>query len=152
MIRRPPRSTRTDTLFPYTTLFRSLQGLRVPCGMAPADHLRIEPQRLADPWVICCVAVEQQKVGPGRVMFAVGGKGEPPAQRPLDQGRRLIEITLAADDLRHLLMTVGIARDPRRTVQRPVPAVAQSAIALRLSVPQREHLLHPALPGRGSGG
>src|SRR3546814_8300150 len=30
MIRRPPRSTRTDTLFPYTTLFRSLQrGRRV---------------------------------------------------------------------------------------------------------------------------
>src|SRR3546814_12528411 len=27
MIRRPPRSTRTDTLFPYTTLFRSLGGL-----------------------------------------------------------------------------------------------------------------------------
>src|SRR3546814_3819684 len=26
MIRRPPRSTRTDTLFPYTTLFRSCQG------------------------------------------------------------------------------------------------------------------------------
>src|SRR3546814_6053438 len=28
MIRRPPRSTRTDTLFPYTTLFRSLHPLR----------------------------------------------------------------------------------------------------------------------------
>src|SRR3546814_17007325 len=27
MIRRPPRSTRTDTLFPYTTLFRSLEQL-----------------------------------------------------------------------------------------------------------------------------
>src|SRR3546814_20726987 len=27
MIRRPPRSTRTDTLFPYTTLFRSLKTL-----------------------------------------------------------------------------------------------------------------------------
>src|SRR3546814_13518808 len=27
MIRRPPRSTRTDTLFPYTTLFRSSLGL-----------------------------------------------------------------------------------------------------------------------------
>src|SRR3546814_9276139 len=26
MIRRPPRSTRTDTLFPYTTLFRSLRA------------------------------------------------------------------------------------------------------------------------------
>src|SRR3546814_9763387 len=29
MIRRPPRSTRTDTLFPYTTLFRSAAGC---CG------------------------------------------------------------------------------------------------------------------------
>src|SRR3546814_1413131 len=32
MIRRPPRSTRTDTLFPYTTLFRSLFEL----GLGPA--------------------------------------------------------------------------------------------------------------------
>src|SRR3546814_2929360 len=30
MIRRPPRSTRTDTLFPYTTLFRSPRPLRRP--------------------------------------------------------------------------------------------------------------------------
>src|SRR3546814_2583272 len=29
MIRRPPRSTRTDTLFPYTTLFRSARGQRL---------------------------------------------------------------------------------------------------------------------------
>src|SRR3546814_11087229 len=28
MIRRPPRSNRTDTLFPYTTLFRSARGIR----------------------------------------------------------------------------------------------------------------------------
>src|SRR3546814_11244973 len=27
MIRRPPRSTRTDTLFPYTTLFRSVEDV-----------------------------------------------------------------------------------------------------------------------------
>src|SRR3546814_5392596 len=32
MIRRPPRSTRTDTLFPYTTLFRSDQGLMLAFG------------------------------------------------------------------------------------------------------------------------
>src|SRR3546814_5793658 len=33
MIRRPPRSTRTDTLFPYTTLFRSkCLGDRTPSG------------------------------------------------------------------------------------------------------------------------
>src|SRR3546814_4187540 len=30
MIRRPPRSTRTDTLFPYTTLFRSQINVGVP--------------------------------------------------------------------------------------------------------------------------
>src|SRR3546814_17176156 len=30
MIRRPPRSTRTDTLFPYTTLFRSRSGTFQP--------------------------------------------------------------------------------------------------------------------------
>src|SRR3546814_11208151 len=30
MVRRPPRSTRTDTLFPYTTLFRSLVGFPDP--------------------------------------------------------------------------------------------------------------------------
>src|SRR3546814_5534271 len=30
MIRRPPRSTRTDTLFPYTTLFRSILAGRRP--------------------------------------------------------------------------------------------------------------------------
>src|SRR3546814_2182092 len=29
MIRRPPRSTRTDTLFPYTTLFRSFTGVGI---------------------------------------------------------------------------------------------------------------------------
>src|SRR3546814_17093872 len=34
MIRRPPRSTRTDTLFPYTTLFRSM----------PADVATIESE------------------------------------------------------------------------------------------------------------
>src|SRR3546814_15533082 len=32
MIRRPPRSTRTDTLFPYTTLFRSQILLRPRAG------------------------------------------------------------------------------------------------------------------------
>src|SRR3546814_10781339 len=46
MIRRPPRSTRTATLFPYTTLFRSdLVGLR-QCAQGRTDHSgRTLPQR-----------------------------------------------------------------------------------------------------------
>src|SRR3546814_4812323 len=39
MRRRPPRSTRTDTLFPYTTLFRSPRNDRaVACHRYPAAH------------------------------------------------------------------------------------------------------------------
>src|SRR3546814_6333896 len=38
MIRRPPRSTRTDTLFPYTTLFRSFPSPIPPVIMVFADH------------------------------------------------------------------------------------------------------------------
>src|SRR3546814_11108343 len=37
MIRRPPRSTRTDTLFPYTTLFRSRQLL------TPGEIMQLPP-------------------------------------------------------------------------------------------------------------
>src|SRR3546814_14798716 len=39
MIRRPPRSTRTDTLFPYTTLFRSDQDPRLVVDPARRDRL-----------------------------------------------------------------------------------------------------------------
>src|SRR3546814_6569193 len=54
MIRRPPRSTRTDTLFPYTTLFRSRgvrdrshfdRGVRVP-ARPPAHDLGPRPRHL----------------------------------------------------------------------------------------------------------
>src|SRR3546814_2588222 len=51
MIRRPPRSTRTDTLFPYTTLFRSFaQGRRNATGRALracGDAAPCRPARLA---------------------------------------------------------------------------------------------------------
>src|SRR3546814_12091165 len=43
MIRRPPRSTRTDTLFPYTTLFRSSNAqrpwLRLPALTAKSSRV-----------------------------------------------------------------------------------------------------------------
>src|SRR3546814_1925093 len=41
MIRRPPRSTRTDALFPYTTLFRSGAWLFVPRLRAQAREPRV---------------------------------------------------------------------------------------------------------------
>src|SRR3546814_14239192 len=44
MIRRPPRSTRTDTLFPYTTLFRSC--LTRPWRIAECDRQVAQPSRI----------------------------------------------------------------------------------------------------------
>src|SRR3546814_7573547 len=38
MIRRPPRSTRTDTLFPYTTLFRSVDRGDTDAPEPPVDQ------------------------------------------------------------------------------------------------------------------
>src|SRR3546814_4420307 len=50
MIRRPPRSTRTDTLFPYTTLFRSHRPERStgPSGpSSPETYICARPDRQA---------------------------------------------------------------------------------------------------------
>src|SRR3546814_1654908 len=45
MILRPPRSTRTDTLFPYTTLFRSAEHRFVLVGQEARFHQRPAGQR-----------------------------------------------------------------------------------------------------------
>src|SRR3546814_13857100 len=44
MLRLPPRSTRTDTLFPYPTLFRAeLKSMRTGAGAAPRSIVAISP-------------------------------------------------------------------------------------------------------------
>src|SRR3546814_12086623 len=48
MIRRPPRSTRTDTLFPYTTLFRSLAAPAVHAADTSADAGIVAPDEPDD--------------------------------------------------------------------------------------------------------
>src|SRR3546814_4376487 len=68
MIRRPPRSTRTDTLLPYTTLFRSIgQQLRIVAGDEIAQRTGI--QRMA-------------------VRQAFGGIGQPEQRAEARQARR----------------------------------------------------------------
>src|SRR3546814_18355348 len=42
MIRRPPRSTRTDTLFPYTTRFRSVEPVRQGWRLGQAELQMVE--------------------------------------------------------------------------------------------------------------
>src|SRR3546814_3837456 len=60
MIRRPPRSTRTDTLFPYTTLCRS-KACRLVClshGRDASDHL------LRDAWRAAVLCGRQRRATP----------------------------------------------------------------------------------------
>src|SRR3546814_17499337 len=62
MIRRPPRSTRTDTLFPYTTLFRSLFQDEPPdrtvvrVGFRPDDE-DVGDRRIGDPHLCAFEAI-----------------------------------------------------------------------------------------------
>src|SRR3546814_5040767 len=62
MIRLPPRSTRSDTLFPYTTLFRSAGG------MVPGPEAIVEQEVLA-------AGRQQGEVMPGAAMAACVAEG-----------------------------------------------------------------------------
>src|SRR3546814_13765920 len=57
MIRRPPRSTRTDTLFPYTTLFRSGVGAALAIVVACAGPITVIALGLAAEGHSCLAAV-----------------------------------------------------------------------------------------------
>src|SRR3546814_19626611 len=66
MIRRPPRSTRTDTLFPYTTLFRSRDG-------GVDDRLRLLRRRRAVQ--IVPAGGQAGEIGPYVPLPQAGGAG-----------------------------------------------------------------------------
>src|SRR3546814_9345890 len=84
MIRRPPRSTRTDTLFPYTTLFRSDDGLRVGRGAGNAVAPPVLLQDLHGPVAPPAAGLEErhrQRVAKVRVVR----NGRDPHRRVMDQ-------------------------------------------------------------------
>src|SRR3546814_13509530 len=86
MIRRPPRSTRTDTLFPYTTLFRSIWAGRAapphrsPPNAAPSPERRCRAPPQAPNADRLTGHVAAKLHHPGRLCRVAGGA--PPALRP----------------------------------------------------------------------
>src|SRR3546814_6410053 len=52
MIRRPPRSTRTDTLFPYTTLFRSRSSLWIKASFSVTSRMLSSVACPASPFIL----------------------------------------------------------------------------------------------------
>src|SRR3546814_19426268 len=94
MIRRPPRSTRTDTLFPYTTLFRS----HLLSGGSEGDLLvwkLPEPERAEFASSVPHAEGAPLAFSPGGERFFVGERGGGGALWPRDGLRR--ERTIAGD-------------------------------------------------------
>src|SRR3546814_4910953 len=92
MIRRPPRSTRTDTLFPYTTLFRSVLG-------GDRDRLA-QPQRIgfAEPGFRCAA------------LALVGDQGDRLAAATQPVGEVLVERRDAGARVEQQQRQVGLAK------------------------------------------
>src|SRR3546814_6589617 len=83
MIRRPPRSTRTDTLFPYTTLFRSVGVHRI----AKVARLRLrdgDPRRVA-------VEVDVGGADEGEIVLVGNRKDDAPVGVLEDVGKGVLE-------------------------------------------------------------
>src|SRR3546814_1725694 len=99
MIRRPPRSTRTDTLFPYTTLFRS-SGTERPCQ--PGDIALLAPTG-AELW-----RYEEALERRGIPVATQAGKGLFRRQEIQD----LIALTRALADRRDTLALGALLRGP----------------------------------------
>src|SRR3546814_11086867 len=102
MIRRPPRSTRTDTLFPYTTLFRSDDQVAVqPARRTAADDLAQHLQRIGVPRLAGIVAGRQIAAPQARLAHL-----------------RAVEGDAACRDLRRLFdaLAYGVCRSEERRV------------------------------------
>src|SRR3546814_5612009 len=111
MIRRPPRSTRTDTLFPYTTLFRSAAEIVQVHGVDIVVHAQIAARHAAH-----AIDARRHQLGERRlvdqitrrqslrdVLLAVGGTDR---QRYGTSTPALVDIAVGGD---FVIVLTGIA-------------------------------------------
>src|SRR3546814_7217273 len=101
MIRRPPRSTRHDTLFPYTTLFRSDEAREVAALLAEARELALRR------------ACHEDDALPDRLMPLLWLPEDPDAPHPdaLDDGSDWAEGFLRAVELSEEAWDAWVAED-----------------------------------------
>src|SRR3546814_1645120 len=85
MIRRPPRSTRTDTLLPYTTLFRSQTEM---ARLVVIGRLEQRPARAKR-----AVEIELDAAEPQAIVVEPGGRG-----RPGDQFHRRSAVGIRSEE------------------------------------------------------
>src|SRR3546814_13980222 len=99
MIRRPPRSTRTDTLFPYTTLFRSEGERYAPMRRAPPS---LTTSALL---LVLSLNPRQRTLGTPETMKFVHGSASAPITRPRE--RRIVHSPRAICTARNSFIPVA---------------------------------------------
>src|SRR3546814_4148629 len=123
MTRRPPRSTRTDTLFPYTTLFRSaalgqschclvLRDRRLPCRWLTPLHLRAQLAAGSAKQVLAAIhAPARDRLQPMmREPAAVVGIHAALHQDTIAKAAKRVEETGGVLDVRQGMQTLGRLR------------------------------------------
>src|SRR3546814_6049656 len=119
MIRRTPRSTRTDTLFPYTTLFRSVRQRAFECLARFGQSIRdIPPQRVR------AVATNTVRALSAPQAFLV------PAETALGHG---IEIIAGREEARLDYLGVAHAQPPKKGNRRLVIDIDRKSTRLNSS-------------------
>src|SRR3546814_21085558 len=103
MIRRPPRSTRTDTLFPYTTLFRSVGLQHAAADLVEFDRFE---QRLEIALAEAFVALALDAFEKDRPDHRVG---EDLQQHALVLGRRAVDQYLQSLEPGEIYVVTGTA-------------------------------------------
>src|SRR3546814_12486180 len=130
MIPRPPRSTRTDTLFPYTTLFRSLRvrsaDRRAETQAAARDdlpeialrhaaredrrHVRFDPRRTQCAHQTAASAEQADRSTTHRTAHAVRSRDDP-RDRLLKWNRKLFALHVGPQSGRAAAVTVRLTAD-----------------------------------------
>src|SRR3546814_1457500 len=108
MIRRPPTSTRTDTLFPYTTLFRSEEAVLAAGGVGLlAEELQLEGAGHAHAVLVhreALVALRRRERAIGEQVVLVGREHQAPTEHG-EEG--LLPAGDGVDDVAGLVDRVG---------------------------------------------
>src|SRR3546814_15982688 len=124
MIRRPPRSTRTDTLFPYTTLFRSEMMTLVQEKLkAGADEERLAFLVAAADKPRSCDGAPDTKRFIVSTELQSGG-----ANDAVSSGERAITVTPVGDAARNATGNPECRYDPPKSVNGHVPQLGGNTI------------------------
>src|SRR3546814_16184975 len=154
MIRRPPRSTRTDTLFPYTTLFRSDSGLVTVLGKGNKQRsvpVGSHARAALEAWRGETKAAKDAPVFPGRGGAPISQRAVQIRIRQLAQRQGMFKhvhphmlrhsfashIPESSGDLRGVQDLLG--HDDIATTQHYTPLVLSHPATFTAPAPPREH-------------